>query len=85
VSDTTATRLFGQIKALADIDWQQADAFAEPGRLIVRILETGQHALLAGVNEHGKPLLLIDQQRITLGHRRFDEIEPTGHVWEPAS
>jgi hypothetical protein len=85
MSAGTALDLFGQIKVLADVDWQQAHAMAEPGRLIVRILENGMHALLAGVNEHGKPLLRIDQQRITLGHRRFDEIEPTGHVWEPAS
>jgi hypothetical protein len=81
----SATELFGQIKALADVDWRQAHALAEPSNLIVRIIERDTHAVLAGVDRLGRPQLRVNQRQFEDNYREFADIEPTGHVWEPTS
>ena len=78
----TNLALFEQVKSLASVDFVQASSLAKTAQLIVRTWE-GQYGVLDEVTWRGEAVVLVAQRSRSLT-LRFDQVEATGHVWEPA-
>ena len=75
--------LFDQIKALAEVDYRQANSLAQDSGLIVTTSHEGT-GLLIGVDSDGFPRVSVKQRSWDM-NVAFSALKPTGYVWKEAS